>query len=383
MEDHVTNVAKTSVSARVEDRPPQSEEWLRLAAEGSQLGLWYWDEVRQELFWDVKTRAMFDAPATGPVTLDHFSRALHPEDRHIVFKTWRESLESGSPFIYEYRVLKPDGGIRWIQSRGKGYCDDARKHVRMVGVVFDITGQKLIEDRLRTSERRLMENEKFLRRLSGQLISAQEDERKRIARELHDDLNQQVADVCISLRNIQVNVPDSLEHIRSELLSLKNRLFTLSDELRHISHELHPGILEIMGLAATLRSHCAEVAAAIAVPVEFEANCDGPAPSNVALCFYRVAQESIRNAAKHSHASKVKVSLTQSDNLLNLTISDDGIGFNVEEALTRGGLGLRSMEERVRLIDANLELFSQAGYGTTLMVTADLLGDAARRAGHC
>ena len=300
--------------------------------------------------------------------------ALHPEDRDAVIKIWRERLESGSPYVLEYRVRKADGGIRWIQARGRSYRDDARKPLRTVGVVFDITDQKVIEDRLRMSEVRLMESEKSLRHLSGQLISAQEDERKRIARELHDDLNQQVADLCISLGKIKRNVPDSAENLLGDLVNLKTRLLKLSDGLRHISHELHPVTLEIVGLAAALRSHCTEVTAITSVPVEFEASWDEAAPPSVALCFYRVAQESIRNAARHSHATKVKVSLAKSDSLLSLRISDDGVGFDVREALTQGGLGLRSMEERVRLIGGGLELASQPGHGTTLTVTVDLPG---------
>ena len=132
----------------------KSEEWLRLAAEGSQLGLWYWDEVSQELFWDARTREMLYAPATGPVTLETFARVLHPEDRDNVIKTWRRKLESELPVRLEYRVQKSDGEVRWIQSRGSSYCDDAGNPLRTVGVVFDITDRRSAEATLSESEER-------------------------------------------------------------------------------------------------------------------------------------------------------------------------------------------------------------------------------------
>lgn len=192
--------------------------------------------------------------------------------------------------------------------------------------------------------------------MSGQLISAQEDERKRIARELHDDLNQQVADLGISLSNIKRSVPPTLSNVCDELLSAQNRLVTLSDGIRHISHELHPGMLEFFGLVAALKSHCEEFSIVTSIPVEFTTDCKETVVSDVALCVYRVAQESLPNAAKHSRATKVEVRLTQSENMLQLRVADNGIGFDIDDSLTNGGLGLRSMEERVRLMEiSNLQ----------------------------
>jgi signal transduction histidine kinase len=216
---------------------------------------------------------------------------------------------------------------------------------------------------------RLQESEHFLRQLSGQLMGAQEDERRRIARELHDDLNQRVADLGISLSNIKRAVPASMENVRDELSSLQQRLLALSDGLRHVSHELHPGMLELFGLVAALKSHCKEFTAVASMPVELEANCDQPLPPEIALCIYRIAQESLRNVAKHSHATKVQVRLIQTGNLLQLTVTDDGIGFDVQEARTHGGLGLRSMVERVWIVHGAIELTSRPGGGSTLIVT--------------
>jgi len=218
---------------------------------------------------------------------------------------------------------------------------------------------------------RLQASEHSLRELSGQLIGAQEEERKRIARELHDDLTQQVADLGIRLSNIKRTVPVSMESTRGELANLQSRLLSLADGLRHISHELHPGMLEIFGLVTALRSHCAEFSTVTSLPVEFETNCDEAVPPDTALCLYRITQEALRNAAKHAHAAKVRVSLTKSENLLHLSVADDGVGFDIQKAQTNSSLGLRSMEERVWLVHGKIALTSQPGRGTTLTATVE------------
>ncbi len=227
--------------------------------------------------------------------------------------------------------------------------------------------EALLEDR----NARLRESEHSLRRLSGQLIDAQEEERTRIARELHDDLNQQVADLGISLSNIKRGIPASSE-MRGELASVQSRLAALSDGLRHISHELHPGMLELFGLGPALKSHCEEFSAVTSIPVAFENHCEDSVAPDVALCLYRIAQESLRNAAKHARPTQARVSLTKSGNVLRLMVSDDGAGFEVEKAYAKGGLGLRSMEERIWLVHGHLELTSQPGSGTTLLATVEV-----------
>jgi signal transduction histidine kinase len=227
------------------------------------------------------------------------------------------------------------------------------------------------EELLADRNARLEESEQSLRELSGKLIDAQEEERKRIARELHDDLNQQVADLGISLSNIKRAMPASMEKVRGELVSVQQRLLTLSDGLRHVSHELHPGMLELFGLAAAMKSHCKEFSAITKVPVEFESDCEGPVADDVALCLYRIGQEALRNAAKHARASQVEVRLAKRGKLLELTVTDDGIGFDVQEAGKRGGLGLRSIAERAWLVHGKIEVESRPGGGSRLTVSIE------------
>ena len=121
------------------------DEWLRLAAHGSQLGLWYWNEVTESLFADQKTREIFGVSQQGEVTVETFYNAMHPDDLERVREVWRYALESGLPYELEYRALRPDGSVRWVNACGRGYYDGAGKPQYMIGVVFDITERKEIE----------------------------------------------------------------------------------------------------------------------------------------------------------------------------------------------------------------------------------------------
>jgi PAS domain S-box-containing protein len=133
---------------RAEEELRKRDEWLRLAAEGSYLGVWYWDELKKELSWDAATREMFGVPSDAEIALETFFETLHPDDRDRVKQTWRHALESGTPYQIELRVQRPDGSICWIHVRGRGYCDEAGKPIRMMGIVLDITERKQAETEL-------------------------------------------------------------------------------------------------------------------------------------------------------------------------------------------------------------------------------------------
>src|SRR5215475_13866450 len=117
---------------------PNTEEWLRLATQGSQVGLWYWNEVTKKVFWDAPTREMFGVPLDSEVTEERFYRGLHPSDLDRVKHSWRFAVEHGLPYQIEYRTLKPDGTVRWVHARASGYYDKAAKPLYMLGVAFDI-----------------------------------------------------------------------------------------------------------------------------------------------------------------------------------------------------------------------------------------------------
>jgi PAS domain S-box-containing protein len=234
------------------------------------------------------------------------------------------------------------------------------------------------------AEQTLRENETVLRAsydriqdLAGRLITAQEAERSRIAGELHDDVNQQLAGLSIALSNVKRQVQNGKNGtVQEEISRLQQRTIDLADVIRNLSHELHPGVLQHAGLVAALRGHCAEVGRQheIEVTLSADAGLDG-IPNDVALCLYRVAQEALRNIAAHAAAHKAQVTLRSSKKGLEMVIADDGQGFDLAEAREVGGLGLISLDERVRLIGGSLAISTEPKHGTEVRVQVPLGGN--------
>src|SRR5262249_41242432 len=161
----------------------------------------------------------------------------------------------------------------------------------------------------------------------------------RIARELHDDINQQLAALAIALSGVKRKLPDGAAHLRDELARLQRRAADLADDLRRLSHELHPGVLRHAGLAAALQARCAEFSHRRGGEATFAAEgAREGLPPGVALCLYRVAQEALHNVAHPAGARRVRVTLARAGELLELSVSDDGQGFDLAEARRAGGL---------------------------------------------
>lgn len=229
------------------------------------------------------------------------------------------------------------------------------------------------EEAQRGSEAALRASYDQIQDLVGRLIVAQEAERTRIARELHDDINQQLAALSIALSGLRRRLADGAD-VRDELARLQQRTVEMSNEVRHLSHELHPGVLQHAGLVAALRAHCAEFRSQHGIEVTLRTeDLDGIRPE-VALCLYRVTQEALQNIARHAHARYVRVSLVHTADRLELTIGDDGQGFDLAEVRRAGGLGLISLDERVRLVRGNLRIDTRPQWGTEVWVQVPLGG---------
>ncbi len=215
-----------------------------------------------------------------------------------------------------------------------------------------------------------------VKRLSGQLLNAQEQERGRISRELHDDFGQQLAVIGIGLSSLekQLTSPSTAAKTISQV---EEKLFTLANSMRHLSHELYPAVLDHAGLAAAFRTYCADFNAVYEIKADSVVDPDSISlPSEVALCLYRVCQESLHNIAKHSGATHASVRVKAGKNFVELSVTDDGKGFDINVVRTRGGLGLLSMKERVRLVGGTLDLNSRPNFGTILKARIPLNGSS-------
>jgi len=313
------------------------------------------------------------ARAQGLPASDHRGRLLSETVPHLA-----EELE---PVLR--RVLTSGLAALDIPIRESGTGVQTARHwlvrcypVREEGVITsvscvmeEITERVRAQEALAASEAALRHSHARTRSLAGRLITAQETERTRIARELHDDVSQRLATLAIGLSSLKRELPSGCAHLSDELQQYQDWAVEMADDIRNLSHELHPGVLRHAGLAAALKSVCCEVERKRGLAVSFEASDQlEDVPPEMALCLYRVAQETLHNAASHAGARHVLVGLTLREEELELSVRDDGCGFDLASARRRGGLGLLSIDERVRLVGGVVELRTAPGRGTAVSV---------------
>ncbi len=242
------------------------------------------------------------------------------------------------------------------------------------GLLGQRSKRRQVERAARISEDALRSSNAQIRDLAGQLIFAQEVERTRIARDLHDDACQEVAAIAVDVSNLRkkdTTLQDS--EVQQTLLSVQRRMARVAEGLRLLSHDLHPNLLKHAGLAAALEAHCAEVERQHHIQVSFHAEGQvEPANPVVMLSLFRIAQEALRNAAKHGHAQQIDLTLSEQGDGLTLSVTDDGGGFDPGGVRHNGGLGLVSIEERARLVKGQVTIHSGPQQGTTISVRVPL-----------
>ena len=225
----------------------------------------------------------------------------------------------------------------------------------------------------RNADRALRESRQELRALAGRLINAQEEERRRISRQLHDDLSQKLALLAFDASDLVLSSPPSQNGLREGLRNLQTRVVQLSQDVRQIAHQLHPAILEDLGLVAALGELCEEFSAREGVKAVCEAGeIPGTIPKEIASCLYGVAQEALHNIMKHARATEVWIRVNARPAGICLTVQDNGLGFDENAASSRHGLGIISMKERVRLVEGEFYIHSRPGQGTTVTVVVGL-----------
>jgi len=309
-----------------------------------------------------------------------WSDYVHPENADGVRARFLESLAGRRETNDEFRIRRFDGEYRRVTSKGLPRFSPAGEFLGYAGSVIDITERRQAEEQLRTANAALADelaertrNEGEIRSLSARLMNAQEEERARLARELHDDLSQQIAALSIAIGNLKRQIPNPESDARSQSDRIQQKLVQFAESLRRLSHQLHPAVLEHSGLAAALQAYCDEFVVLTGIRVSFhtEGSFDH-VPASAALGLYRITQEALQNVAKHANAADAEVALRCSEGLLCLTIADHGVGMESRSADAPVGLGLVSIKERTRLLNGTVEILSKANQGTTITVRFDV-----------
>lgn len=314
------------------------------------------------------------------------------EEKEMILGDDRVVFETRQPYIQPIvPVTKPDGTQTFRYSIKIPLFDDDGELTGLLGVGEDITERKRVErdlqrvydeleqrveDRtaaLRQSESALTASQAELRKLAGDLLTAQEAERRSIARELHDDLTQRLAILALDVDALSRDHPEVHEATRAELRALQSRIADIASDAQGMARRLHPSILDDLGLVKALKAECTHFSNREGIDVAFEHH-DVPAslPRDLSLCLYRVAQEGLRNIGKHSDSPDAFVELVGADGgEIRLCVEDHGVGFSLPDADGKG-LGLISMRERARLNGGTCEVTSAPGGGTRIDVRLPL-----------
>ena len=336
----------------------ESEARFRLIASTAPVIIWTVDENGQTTYVN-ESWATFTGLPQDQALGDSWASVIHPDDLERTRETFGNAFHRRGPFQMEHRMRHHDGEFRWMFTQGVPRYNADQRFEGYIGSAVDVTDRK--------------EAEQLLSTLSQRLIEAQEQERARVARELHDDICQRLALLHLSLEGVKGLIKPSGNAPEEELAHAIEATAALAADVQSLSHRLHSSKL-MMGLAAATLGFCREVSERSRVEVRLQTDGDtAHLPEDVALCLYRVLQEALQNAVKHSGSHRVDVSLQGSATDVELTVSDSGVGFQLDEVLKgRRGLGLVSMKERLKLVVGELTIDSHPQRGTTIRACVPL-----------
>jgi PAS domain S-box-containing protein len=283
-------------------------------------------------------------------------------------------LQIGRPTALEHVHYDRAGNPVFVEVTASPIKGEDGKIGSIVHVARDITERKKAERALQESKAVLQENRQQLQFLTARLMNAQEEERRRLSRELHDDINQRLGILSLDLDVLGQELPESASEVREQLQSFRNRVAELSDSVHDLAYELHPSILDHLGLTVALKSYLRDWSKREQIRTKFtNKSIPESIDQNVGTCLYRVAQESLRNVARHSGSRRVSVAIVGSPRLISLSVRDYGKGFDAGAEHSEGhGLGIMSMKERVRLVNGSFKLKSSPGQGTQIVARIPL-----------
>jgi PAS domain S-box-containing protein len=296
-----------------------------------------------------------------------FFSFIHPDDLDSTRQAVSTLVAQQIVVSFENRYQGKDGTYRWLE------WSAAPAGNLIFAAAREVTERKLIEQSLQENARVLLQNQNELRELTGRLISAQEEERRHLARELHDDLTQRLAVLSIEAEKMERLLPERPAPIKEKLGEMKNQLIKIAGDIHSLARQLHPSILEDLGLVRAIESECAAFLKREGIPVDFShENIADILEKEVSLTLYRIVQEGLRNISKYACAEQVSVSLKGFAQEMRLFIQDNGIGFDLGQAKVTPGLGLSSLRERVWLINGEFLIKSRPGEGTVIAVRVPL-----------
>jgi PAS domain S-box-containing protein len=338
----------------------ESEERFRLVANTAPVMIWMAGTDRlctyvNQPWLEFAGRPLEDELGNGWV------ESVHPEDLNRCMHTYTQAFDRRESFQMEYRLRRHDGQYRWFSDIGVPRFNPDHSFAGYIGSATDVTERKLAQESLADIGRKLIE--------------AHEEERTWIARELHDDVNQRMALLAIELDRWNQQLPPSAVEFHDHIHHASQRLSEIAKDIQALSHRLHSSKLEYLGIVAAAKSFCKELSEQQKAEIDFShTNIPRSVPKEISLCLFRVLQETLQNAVKHSGVRHFRVELRGTEGEIQLTVSDLGVGFDQQDAIHRRGLGLISMRERMLLVSGEFSIKSQPGGGTTIRARVPFRG---------
>jgi PAS domain S-box-containing protein len=288
-----------------------------------------------------------------------WTQGIHEDDRRKYESAYHDAFVQRRPFRTEFRLRNADGDYRWVLDVGSPMHDETGVFTGFAGSCVDIMDSKCAAQAVAT--------------VSGRLIEAHEQERSRLARKLHDDINQRLALLAIELEQLRLNPPAAKRELAGSIDDLQQTTLDISRDVQTLSHELHSSKLDFLGLVPAFASFCRELSQQKKVAVHFtHADIPSSIPRDISLCLFRVLQEASHNVVKHSGVRQFDVELRGMAGRACLTVRDAGHGFDTGEASRSRGLGLISMRERLNLVGGTLSIRSGAPLGTEVFAEVPL-----------
>ena len=337
----------------------ESEKRFRVMADTTPALVWMCD-AQGKITYLNERRIAFTGPDPMAGYGDTWAEYVHPDDLKNVLDTVSEALKTHQPFSRAYRLRRSDGAYRWMFDVASPRVNGDGSFGGFIGSAIDTTDQKLAQQALAN--------------VSGRLIEAQEKERSRIARDLHDDICQRLALLSMELGQVNRTSNGSPEVMKKSLEDIREHCSEIAGDVQSLSHQLHSSKLDYLGIVAAIRGFCAELSKQHELNIEFsERNVPTHLAKDVSLCLFRVAQEALHNAVKYSGVKQLIVQLSGVEGAVELVVSDAGAGFEVEEVKKNRGLGLLSMQERIHLVHGTFSVESRPGHGTRIIAAVPFI----------
>ncbi|RYX86259.1 PAS domain S-box protein [bacterium] len=388
-------LADIEEARRSDERLREGEERLRFALAVSGAAVWDWNIQTGDLEWNDGYHRIFGTNSEIPGVMSDFVACIHEDDAEQIVAKIHQALKTDDVTNLEYRMVHEDGAVVWVRIMGRVFSRDASGNaIRKMGVITDITAQKEAEEVLRRSQIELRseantaraEADELRRRLLARLVGAQEEERRRLSRELHDQMGQTLTVVAMNLRALSEYVHDVTREFRGAdptlELDIERRFKTLhtavgnlGQQVGSLARELRPPSLDTLGLIPALRQFVGEWESATGIATQFDVLGFGGEKSRFdpesEVALYRVIQEALTNVARHADAKTVSVLLQRPNREIMAIVEDNGNGFDPEQ-VPHNRLGLVGMRERLDAVGGTFQIESKPNSGTTIFARVPL-----------